>query len=53
MLTDSLGIYFHLNDRWYLGSKKSLRWLKQHNPHAYHLIQKVLDEPYVRNHVTK
>ncbi len=53
MLKDSLEIYFELKDQWYLGPKKSFRWLKQNDPEGYHLIQMVLNEPNVCNHVTE
>lgn len=32
LLTESLEIYFRLNNLWYLGVKKSLRWLEINDP---------------------
>ncbi len=53
MLKDSLEIYFELNDQWYLGPKKSFRWLEQHDPGGYMLIKRMLNEPHIRKYVTE
>lgn len=42
MLKDSLEIYFELNNRWFLGVKKSLKWLEQNDPKAYRLFVSAL-----------
>ena len=35
LLTSLLEDYFQLRDQWYLGPKKSLIWLKEHDPATY------------------
>ncbi len=43
--TQLLEIYFQLRDRWYLGSKSSFHWLKQHDADGYKLFSNVLENP--------
>jgi hypothetical protein len=35
LLTALLEDYFQLRDQWYLGPKRSLAWLREHDPSAY------------------
>lgn len=42
LLTDSLKIYFDIKGMWYLGPKKSLRWLYENNREAYYLFYNAL-----------
>lgn len=37
LVVESLQIYFDIRGLWYLGSKKSLEWLKEHDLQAYEL----------------
>ncbi|WP_226577473.1 nucleotidyltransferase domain-containing protein [Halobacillus litoralis] len=53
MLKDSLEIYFELNDRWYLGPKKSFEWLKKNDPEAHDLFQRSLQESWEKDHVSR
>lgn len=41
LLRDVLEIYFELTGRWYLGPKKSFRWLKENDTSAYDLFERV------------
>ena len=43
LLNDSLEIYFKIINQWYLGPKKSLQWLKIHDPKGYKLFSKALN----------
>lgn len=43
LLVDSLEIYFNLRDLWYLGPKKSLRWLKENDEITYELYREALN----------
>lgn len=40
MLTDSLEIYFKIKGIWYMGSKKSLKWLYDHDREMYVLYER-------------
>jgi predicted nucleotidyltransferase len=42
LLIDCLEIYFNLNDLWYLGPKKSLKWLEQNDEETYELFNNAL-----------
>jgi predicted nucleotidyltransferase len=42
MLKDSLEIYFELKGEWFLGPKVSFQWLKENDPKAFDLFNKVL-----------
>ncbi len=39
LLTESLEIYFKLNNPWYLGVKKSLRWLENNEPETFRMFE--------------
>jgi len=39
MLKESLEIYFELRGQWYLGQKKSFRWLKENDNFAFSLFE--------------
>lgn len=41
LAVDLLQIYFDLRGQWYFGPKKSLAWLKEHNPTGYDLFSQV------------
>lgn len=43
LLVDSLEIYFNLRDLWYLGPKKSLRWIKENDEITYELYREALN----------
>ncbi|USB33388.1 nucleotidyltransferase domain-containing protein [Paenibacillus sp. YPG26] len=43
LLNDSLEIYFKIINKWYLGPKKSLQWLKTEDPKAYELFSRALN----------
>ena len=38
MLTDSLEMYFEMKNQWFLGVKKSLKWLEANDDYAYKLF---------------
>jgi len=40
-----LEIYFEIRDLWYLGSKKSFKYLQQHDQPVFNLFEKVYKEP--------
>ena len=40
MLTDSLEIYFKIKGIWYMGSKKSLKWLYDNDREMYSLYER-------------
>lgn len=42
LLKDSLEIYFKLQNRWYLGPKKSIQWLQEYDQRAYTLFSNAL-----------
>jgi len=42
LLKDSLEIYFSIKCKWYLGPKKSLKWLCENEKEAYNLFQDAL-----------
>ena len=42
MLTDSLEIYFNIIGKWYLGPKKSFKWLYQNDLKAFKLFSNAL-----------
>ena len=44
MLKDSLEIYFELKGLWYLGPKKSFKWLQENDPLAYSLYKNALEK---------
>jgi len=41
---DILEIYFELNNQWYEGPKKSLRWLEENDSHIFNLYKLVLSD---------
>ena len=43
LLTALLEDYFQLRDQWYLGPKKSLLWLREHDPTAYTAFESALE----------
>lgn len=43
MITDSLELYFELKGLWFLGPKKSLRWLSNNDIYAYNLFNEALN----------
>ncbi|MDA8441755.1 MAG: nucleotidyltransferase domain-containing protein [Peptococcaceae bacterium] len=42
MLTDSLEIYFKIKGLWFMGPKKSLKWLNQNDAYTYTLFKSAL-----------
>lgn len=44
MLKESLEIYFEFKGLWYLGPKKSFRWLKENDDFAYKLFERVFQK---------
>jgi predicted nucleotidyltransferase len=44
ILVDSLEIYFNLKGLWYLGPKKSLKWLKSNDIMAYNIFESAYDK---------
>lgn len=44
LVRDILEIYFELNNKWYEGPKKSLKWLKEHDNEMFELYNKVLKD---------
>jgi len=42
LLTDALEIYFNFKGVWYLGPKKSLKWLYENDKAAYHVFNNAL-----------
>jgi len=44
LLKESLEIYFELKGLWYLGPKKSFRWLKENDDYAYKLFESVFQK---------
>jgi predicted nucleotidyltransferase len=60
LLIDSLEIYFNLNDKWYLGPQKSLKWLKENDKETFLLYDNALringtitDVEKLINHLTR
>ncbi|NMG07947.1 nucleotidyltransferase domain-containing protein [Brasilonema sp. UFV-L1] len=43
LAVDLLQIYFDLRRQWYLGPKKSLIWLREHDSIGYHLFSQVYE----------
>ncbi|WP_237417454.1 nucleotidyltransferase domain-containing protein [Halobacillus litoralis] len=45
LVKESLEIYFEMIGRWYLGPKKSLNWLREHDMEGYRIYDKLLEGP--------
>lgn len=45
LVKESLEIYFEMIGRWYLGPKKSLNWLQEHDVEGYRKYDKLLEGP--------
>ncbi|WLR47383.1 nucleotidyltransferase domain-containing protein [Halobacillus litoralis] len=45
LVKESLEIYFEMIGRWYLGPKKSLNWLREHDEEGYRIYDKLLEGP--------
>lgn len=44
LVKDILEIYFELNDKWYEGPKKSLKWLEDNDKEVFDLYKQILED---------